>query len=92
MLCENFKFIFTFFFLIPIQPGDFSLSMKAPDRMKHFKITNNNGQYLVGQRTFESMEELITHYEKAPIYTTEAGQKMFLVKPISKALTRNGLS
>lgn len=74
------------------KPGDFSLSMKAPDRMKHFKITNNNGQYIIGQRTFDSMDELITHYEKAPIYTTGAGQKMFLIKPISKALTRNGCS
>ena len=75
-----------------LQPGDFSLSMKAPDRMKHFKITHTNDQYVIGQRSFENMDELISHYEKAPIYTTEAGQKMFLTQPISKSLTRNGFS
>lgn len=66
--------------------------MKAPDRMKHFKITHTNDQYVIGQRSFGNMEELISHYEKAPIYTTEAGQKMFLVQPISKALTQDILS
>jgi len=66
--------------------------MKVPDRMKHFKITHINDQYVIGQRSFDNMDALVTHYEKAPIYTTGDGQKMFLTKPISKALTRNGLS
>jgi len=66
------------------KPGDFSLSMKAPDRIKHFKILCGNGQYVIGQRSFESMDALVLHYSKAPIYTTDAGQKMFLVKPLNK--------
>jgi len=74
------------------KPGDFSLSMKAPDRMKHFKITHTEDQYVIGQRSFDSMDSLISHYEKAPIYTTEAGQKMYLTQPMSKSLTRNGYS
>lgn len=66
--------------------------MKAPDRIKHFKITHTSDQYVIGQRSFENMDELISHYEQAPIYTTEAGQKMYLTKPISKALTRDSSS
>lgn len=59
--------------------------------MKHFMITHVNDQYVIGQRTFDTMDDLVSHYGKAPIYTTDAGQKVFLVKPISKALTRNGV-
>lgn len=78
------------------KPGDYSLSMKAPDRIKHFKIGHQDaGSYVIGQRTFASMDDLIAHYQKAPIYTTDQGQKMFLTKSFNKAmnaLNANGAS
>ena len=52
--------------------------MKAPDRIKHFNIKNlADGRYGIGQRKFDSMDELIQHYRRAPIFTTNDG-KMFL--------------
>ena len=66
------------FFLHP-QPGDYSISMKAPDRIKHFNIKNlPDGRYGIGQRKFDSMDELIQHYRRAPIFTTANDGKMFL--------------
>ena len=60
------------------KPGDYSISMKAPDRIKHFNIKNlADGRYGIGQRKFDSMDELIQHYRRAPIFTTNDA-KMFL--------------
>ncbi|XP_053202745.1 cytoplasmic protein NCK2-like [Panonychus citri] len=63
--------------------GDFSVSLKAPGRNKHFRVHFENGVYCIGQRRFNSLDELIEHYKKAPIYTTPKGQKMYLIKPFS---------
>ncbi|XP_057301593.1 cytoplasmic protein NCK2-like [Hydractinia symbiolongicarpus] len=73
------------------KPGDYSLSMKVPDRIKHFKISFVNDKYVIGQRSFDSVDSLINHYIKAVIYTTDSGQKMHLEKPLSKTLSRNGV-
>ena len=84
-----------FFTVEPLrfQPGDFSLSMKAPDRIKHFKITASGDQYVIGQRTFDTVDDLVTHYLKQPIYTTDSGQKMFLTRPVNKQqVPRNAFS
>lgn len=63
----------------PLQPGDFSVSMKAPDRIKHFNVKNlPDGRLGIGQRKFDSMDELIQHYRRAPIYTTANEGKMYL--------------
>ena len=61
------------------QPGDYSISMKAPDRIKHFNVKNlPDGRLGIGQRKFDSMDELIQHYRRAPIYTTNTEGKMYL--------------
>ncbi|XP_002160090.1 cytoplasmic protein NCK2 [Hydra vulgaris] len=73
------------------KPGDFSLSMKAPNRIKHFKILYGNNQYVIGQRSFSNIDELLSHYKNYPIYTTENGQKMHLLYPLNKSFTRNGV-
>ncbi|XP_031552769.1 cytoplasmic protein NCK2-like [Actinia tenebrosa] len=62
--------------------GDFSVSMKAPDRIKHFRIQTLDSGYKIGQRTFDSLDALIEHYKKSPIFTNEKGDKMYLVKPV----------
>ncbi|KAJ6222158.1 hypothetical protein RDWZM_000703 [Blomia tropicalis] len=61
--------------------GDYSVSLKAPTRNKHFRVHFSDGIYLIGQRRFTSLEELIEHYKKAPIYTSPNGEKMYLIKP-----------
>jgi len=65
------------------QPSDFSISLKAVGKNKHFKVQLQDGVYCIGQRRFSSMEELVEHYKKAPIFTSEQGDKLYLVKPLA---------
>ncbi|XP_026860540.2 cytoplasmic protein NCK2b [Electrophorus electricus] len=63
-------------------PSDFSISLKAAGKNKHFKIQCSEGVYCIGQRRFCTMEELLEHYKKAPIFTSEHGEKLYLVRPL----------
>lgn len=61
--------------------GDFSVSLKAPGKNKHFRVRFVDGVFNIGQRRFASLDELVDHYKKAPIYTGDSGKvKLFLVK------------
>lgn len=64
--------------------GDFSVSLKAPMRNKHFRVHYVDGCFCIGQRKFESLDELVEHYKRTPIYTSAAGEKMFLKKPFPR--------
>ena len=64
------------------QPSDFSISLKAAGKNKHFKVQCCEGIYCIGQRRFNTMDELVEHYKKAPIFTSEHGEKLYLVKPL----------
>uniref|UniRef100_A0A3Q3T053 Cytoplasmic protein NCK2-like n=1 Tax=Mastacembelus armatus TaxID=205130 RepID=A0A3Q3T053_9TELE len=55
-------------------PSDFSVSLKAAGKNKHFKIQELDGVFCIGQRRFSSMDELVEHYKKAPIFTSEHGR------------------
>ncbi|XP_076827184.1 SH2/SH3 adapter protein Nck1 isoform X2 [Brachyhypopomus gauderio] len=63
-------------------PNDFSISLKAQTKNKHFKVQLKDDLYCIGQRKFSSMEELVEHYKKAPIFTGEQGDKLYLVKAL----------
>lgn len=63
-------------------PSDFSVSLKAVGKNKHFKVQLSEGVYCIGQRRFNSMDELLEHYKKAPIFTSEHGEKLYLVKAL----------
>ncbi|KAK2905918.1 cytoplasmic protein NCK2a [Channa argus] len=63
-------------------PSDFSVSLKAVGKNKHFKVQLSDGVYCIGQRKFNSMDELVEHYKKAPIFTSEHGDKLYLVKAL----------
>ncbi|XP_008432973.1 cytoplasmic protein NCK2a [Poecilia reticulata] len=63
-------------------PSDFSVSLKAVEKNKHFKVQLSDGVYCIGQRRFHSMDELVEHYKKAPIYTSDHGEKLYLVKAL----------
>ncbi|XP_017265563.1 cytoplasmic protein NCK2a [Kryptolebias marmoratus] len=63
-------------------PSDFSVSLKAVEKNKHFKVQLSDGVYCIGQRRFNSMDELVEHYKKAPIFTSEHGEKLYLVKAL----------
>uniref|UniRef100_A0A6G1SIF7 Cytoplasmic protein NCK2 n=1 Tax=Aceria tosichella TaxID=561515 RepID=A0A6G1SIF7_9ACAR len=61
--------------------GEFSVSLKAPMRNKHFRVHYVNEGFCIGQRTFATLDELVEHYKRTPIYTSASGEKMFLKKP-----------
>ncbi|KAM9485119.1 cytoplasmic protein NCK2-like isoform 1-T5 [Salvelinus alpinus] len=63
-------------------PSDFSVSLKAPGKNKHFKVQCSEEVYCIGQRKFSSIDELVEHYKKAPIFTSQHGDKLYLVKPL----------
>uniref|UniRef100_A0A3P9JE02 Cytoplasmic protein n=1 Tax=Oryzias latipes TaxID=8090 RepID=A0A3P9JE02_ORYLA len=63
-------------------PSDFSVSLKAVGKNKHFKVQLSDGVYCIGQRRFNSMDELVEHYKKAPIFTSDHGEKLYLVKAL----------
>lgn len=69
-------------FTLCFQPSDFSVSLKAAGKNKHFKVQQSDGVYCIGQRRFNSMDELVEHYKKAPIFTSEHGEKLYLVKAL----------
>lgn len=63
-------------------PSDFSVSLKASGKNKHFKVQLVDNVYCIGQRRFRSMDELVEHYKKAPIFTSEHGEKLYLVRAL----------
>lgn len=68
--------------LFPPQPSDFSVSLKASGKNKHFKVQLVDSVYCIGQRRFPTMDELVEHYKKAPIFTSEHGEKLYLVRAL----------
>lgn len=65
--------------------GDYSVSLKAPGRNKHFRVHVENNMYCIGQRKFHTLDQLVDHYQRAPIYTNKQGEKLYLVRPLPKA-------
>ncbi|XP_060043595.1 cytoplasmic protein NCK2 isoform X1 [Erinaceus europaeus] len=63
-------------------PSDFSVSLKASGKNKHFKVQLVDNVYCIGQRRFHTMDELVEHYKKAPIFTSEHGEKLYLVRAL----------
>lgn len=64
--------------------GDYSVSLKAPGRNKHFRVHVEGALYCIGQRKFHTLEQLVDHYQRAPIYTNKQGEKLYLVRPLPR--------
>ncbi|PSN29617.1 Cytoplasmic protein NCK2 [Blattella germanica] len=56
--------------------GDYSVSLKAPGRNKHFRVHVEGALYCIGQRKFHTLDQLVDHYQRAPIYTNKQGEKL----------------
>jgi gamma-glutamylcyclotransferase (GGCT)/AIG2-like uncharacterized protein YtfP len=72
--------------------GDYSVSLKAPGRNKHFRVHVEGALYCIGQRKFHTLDQLVDHYQRAPIYTNKQGEKLYLVRSLPKTgnLNSNG--
>lgn len=64
-------------------PGALSISVKGKNKNKHFKVTRDEGQFIIGQRKFSSVDELISNYTKNPIFSN-GDEKLYLVRPLPK--------
>uniref|UniRef100_A0ABD2WGS2 Cytoplasmic protein NCK1 n=1 Tax=Trichogramma kaykai TaxID=54128 RepID=A0ABD2WGS2_9HYME len=69
--------------------GDYSVSLKAPGRNKHFRVHVEGALYCIGQRKFHTLDQLVDHYQRAPIYTNKQGEKLYLVRPLPKIVKSN---
>lgn len=67
------------------QMGDYSVSLKAPGRNKHFRVHVEGALYCIGQRKFHTLDQLVDHYQRAPIYTNKQGEKLYLVRPLPRS-------
>lgn len=67
------------------QTGDYSVSLKAPHRNKHFKVHVDGNMYCIGQRKFHNLDQLVDHYQRAPIFTNKQGEKLYLVRPLPRS-------
>nr|CAD7394534.1 unnamed protein product [Timema cristinae] len=65
--------------------GDYSVSLKAPGRNKHFRVHVEGALYCIGQRKFHTLDQLVDHYQRAPIYTNKQGEKLYLVRSLPKS-------
>lgn len=82
---SHFGISHSFLCLLYFQSGDFSVSLKAPGRNKHFRVHVEGNMYCIGQRKFHTLDQLVDHYQRAPIYTNKQGEKLYLVRPLPKA-------
>lgn len=41
---------------------------RAEGKVRHCRILVENGQYMIGSATFESLTELVQYYESNPLY------------------------
>ena len=68
------------------QEGAYAISVKAVGKIKHFKVTLEDGTVKGGASiNFNSLQEFIQHFKRFPIFTDKDGNKMFLVKPFEKS-------
>ena len=59
--------------------------MKMPERMRHFKINVlESGAYGIGQKRFDTIDDLLEHYKRAPIYTNKEQGKFYLTNPVAR--------
>ena len=65
-----------------LQVGDYTLTLKAAHRNKHFRVKVDASTYCIGQQTFDSLDHLVEHYKKHPIYR-HGKDKLYLYKAFS---------
>ena len=70
--------------LFVFQNGEYSISLKTSARLRHFKVSVlSSGQFGIGQRKFDSIDDLLEHYTKSPIFTSKQ-EKDYLTRPVRR--------
>lgn len=63
--------------------GNYTISVRCLDSVKHFKLSCDNGKLFFGAGEFSSVGELLTHFQNYPIIGGETGQPITLACPYS---------
>ena len=69
--------------------GDYTLTLKAPHRNKHFRITVDKDSFGIGQQVFKTLDDLVAHYRKHPIYR-HANERLYLIKAFARMAAEDG--
>ena len=65
--------------------GHFSLSIRAdPETIRHFRIEfdDDDKRFVIGKRSFATIDELIEHYQRHPVFDADPKQKLYLREPL----------
>ena len=56
--------------------GEYSLSVKCANSVKHFQIGWNGENYIFGMGKFSNIEDFVSHFENKPLIGGETGKKL----------------
>ncbi|CAF3462927.1 unnamed protein product [Rotaria socialis] len=65
--------------------GNYSLSIRDDiNTVRHFRIelSEDGTRYLIGKRSFKSLNDLIEHYKTHPVYDADQNNKLYLIKSL----------
>lgn len=62
-------------------PGEYSLSVKCANSVKHFQIGWDGSQYKFGMGTFSCLSEFVEHFENKPLIGGDSGVLTLLKYP-----------
>ncbi|CAF4733669.1 unnamed protein product [Rotaria sp. Silwood1] len=64
--------------------GNYSLSIRADDIIRHFRIesTDDNTRFIIGKRSFKSLNDLIEYYKIHPVFDADPNNKLYLTRPL----------
>ncbi|XP_035670488.1 dual adapter for phosphotyrosine and 3-phosphotyrosine and 3-phosphoinositide-like isoform X2 [Branchiostoma floridae] len=60
--------------------GEYSLSVKCKDSVKHFQIGWDGKQYQFGMGVFQSLQEFVEHFANQPLIGGESGNWVILLR------------
>ena len=49
----------------------YSISVRASNRTRHFRIAYENSHYKIGAKQFSTFNQLVEHYSRLPIYVSD---------------------
>lgn len=63
------------------QADHYSISVRGSTKMRHFTTKFENGNWKIGQKQFNSFDQLIEHYTRLPIFV-DSSEKLNLTSPV----------
>ena len=64
-------------------PGQYSISVRCKDSVKHYTLQYKEQQqcYVFGRATFESLQDVVDHFQCAPVLTSTDGNAVSMLHP-----------